>query len=315
MRYVYSVVAPESVRGALRTHYAIDEKDCRLLRAYVNDVYEAGDYIIKIYRAGWRSRDDILFEIDLLRHLAAQGVSVSPPLAKTDGDFLHSLEAAEGTRYFVVFAKAPGHKPKAPFADALYGGVGEALGKLHRAADGFSSPHHRVRFLYPELVESPMAALEPHLAHRPGDWRFLLDAAREAKSALQKYENQLHTGIIHGDMTLDNLHVDEEGRVTFYDFDTCGHGYRAQDLLGAYKVWKVLGDERKWRLELEGYQKHCEASEADIAFLPYLSVMVDIWSLGQNATIWAKTSGLWRIGDYALDAALREMRDWTQKNW
>jgi Ser/Thr protein kinase RdoA (MazF antagonist) len=85
-----SLLSPEALLAEVGHAYAIAPPvDCALLRSYVNDVYTiattAGDYILKVYRARWRSWSEIAYELDVLAHLTARGVAVAPAIARRDG--------------------------------------------------------------------------------------------------------------------------------------------------------------------------------------------------------------------------------------
>lgn len=119
-----SVLSPDALATEICRAYAIgDSAACTLLRAYVNDVYAlntpSAKYIIKVYRANWRTESEILYELDLLFHLHRSGVGVSLPMAKKDGRLLHSVLAPEGQRLVVLYQCAEGDKPRPPFSDEL----------------------------------------------------------------------------------------------------------------------------------------------------------------------------------------------------
>src|SRR5215510_14477754 len=70
---------------------------CRLHHRGLNDTYRVesnqGDsYFLRIYRAGWRSRDEIETEIAILLHLAHGKASVSTPVSRKDGQVLTPLD-------------------------------------------------------------------------------------------------------------------------------------------------------------------------------------------------------------------------------
>lgn len=66
---------------------------CRFHHRGLNDTYkvECGNgeaYFMRIYRAGWRSRDEIDTELAILLHLAERKASVSAPVGRKDGEVL-----------------------------------------------------------------------------------------------------------------------------------------------------------------------------------------------------------------------------------
>jgi Ser/Thr protein kinase RdoA (MazF antagonist) len=124
---------------------------CRLHMAGVNDLYhvETGDgraYFLKVYRAGWRTRDDVLYELSLLRHLHDGQVGVALPVACIGNpDGVLSLPALEGERQAVLLKPPPAVRPDGRFT-RMPGEcfvMGAALARVHLAAQNFASPHAR----------------------------------------------------------------------------------------------------------------------------------------------------------------------------
>src|SRR5262245_14434568 len=77
---------------------------CRFHHRGLNDTYKVeasqGDtYFLRVYRAGWRSRDEIETEIAILLHLAHGKARVSTPISRKDGQVLTPLDCSEGRRW------------------------------------------------------------------------------------------------------------------------------------------------------------------------------------------------------------------------
>ena len=96
--------------------------ECRLLHLGLNDTYlvktRDGQYILRVYREGWRSVSEILYELDVLLFLQRENHAVSVPLSRKDGSLIHPVTAPEGIRYVVLFTYAPGKEPmyEVPFS-------------------------------------------------------------------------------------------------------------------------------------------------------------------------------------------------------
>src|SRR5262249_45624905 len=116
---------------------------CRLHHRGLNDTYKVevsrGDaYFLRIYRAGWRSRDAIDAELAILLHLAQEEARVSTPVRRRDGQLLTPLDCVEGTRWAVVLTCAPGREPGSQgYTEELAGLYGAAVATIHCAADRF----------------------------------------------------------------------------------------------------------------------------------------------------------------------------------
>lgn len=313
-----SVLSPDALEVEIgRTYFIGVITECTLLRAYVNDVYavktQSGRFIIKVYRANWRTESELRYELDLLIHLHQCGVGVSLPIHRKDGGLLHPILAPEGLRYIVLYQFAEGKKPSPPFSDDLYFRLGRELAKLHKASTHFKTQHKRFHLDTEYLLDKPLRAIKPYLRERHEDWEFLEKLSEKVRSQIQLIERKgLSRGVCHGDVSLDNLHIDDQDRITFYDFDAGGPGWCAYDLLGVYMYTKFDHRQSRWDSHIRGYQEVMKLNDSDIEALPYLHVMNTIWSLGCDATIWAQTSGLWRISGERLDNQISSLRKWAE---
>ena len=88
---------------------------CRLLKDGFNTHYliatPTGDYVLRIYREGWRTPDDIAYELAVLTHLEACGVPVCGPIARRDGAYQGILATENGPRAVALFRYAIGQPP------------------------------------------------------------------------------------------------------------------------------------------------------------------------------------------------------------
>ena len=71
---------------------------------------------------------------------------------------------------------------------------------------------------------------------------------------------------MHGDPSLDNIHLTADGRVSFYDLDLAGPGWQVQDLTGALST-PFAG------AFLEAYVGVRPLAAADMDALPWLRIL------------------------------------------
>lgn len=249
--------------------------ECRLLRAYTNDVYavvSAGNpFVLKIYGAGWRTESEIRYEIALLRHLSARGLPVAAPVGSAD------IAATDDLRWTALFGCAPGDKPQPPFTPRLYHAFGRAIARMHALSDDFVTEHRRASLDLPHLIDEPLALAAP-LWGEPEDREFLTELAKRVKAAIAALAAEnLDWGPIHGDATLDNLHVTADGEVVLFDFDSGGPGWRAMDLQG----WAVGNAEYapKWEAFRQGYSEIRPLKAVDLRAAPWLTIASDIYGI------------------------------------
>ena len=96
--------------------YALEpDVSCTLIGRGLNDTYavDAGDrsYVLRLYRARWRTSGDVLFEVDALRHAAARGVPLAGPIARVDGEWVTPVDAPEGSGWRSCSSACRGRSP------------------------------------------------------------------------------------------------------------------------------------------------------------------------------------------------------------
>lgn len=308
----HSLLSADALLAGIDRAYTIEPlKACTLIRSYVNDVYAitaaVNRYVLKVYRAGWRSWSEIAWEIDVLAHLAMRDVAVATAIPRNDGRRIGTVRAPEGVRYVVLFTHAADTKPTPPFTAALYYHFGQATAHMHHALDDFASPHARIPLDLAYLLDRPLAALRPWLAHRPSDWSFLVRLATKISTRIRALAaTGLDWGVCHGDLSLDNVHVAANQQVTFYDFDSGGPGWRASDLYGVFQYQP----RDTWMAFLDGYRAVRSFAPADVAAVPYLVAARGIWDMGHRVRHWTAWSGRWVVTEAYWDGQMAQWRAW-----
>ena len=143
------------------------------------------------------------------------------------------------------------------------------MARFHAAAGTFSSPDPRRPSDLHRRLDEPLAQIRPLLAG--AEENLLLELADAVRNNLTQYSEELSRGICHGDVSLDNVLITDNG-LTLHDFDLSAEGYRAADFTG------VAATEH-WPAFLRGYGEYHPISEADLAAIPYLAVVGGIFNL------------------------------------
>jgi Ser/Thr protein kinase RdoA (MazF antagonist) len=332
----HSLLSSDALGRYVQAAYAIDEvRSCVLLQHNLNDTYlvdaTTGRYVLRVSQTerstglSWRTREDILFELEVLQHLTRKGASVATPLVQRDGTLISAVQAPEGVRYLVLFSHAPGDPLTPPKqTESLARSYGGAVAAIHSATDDFSSTHPRFALDMDVLLAKPVAVVQPYLAHRPADWRFLRElqaAVTERLVSLPAHD--LDYGVCHGDAQGGNAHMTPDGTITFFDFDVCGYGWRAYDI--AVFFWgAALGRVRLgWSAEtvaqlcaayLSGYQKRRPLDLVDEEAIAPCVLLRQFWYLGLEAGNW----DTWGIGEAQreafFDRELRFMHEWAAEH-
>lgn len=254
---------------------------CRLLRSHTNDVFDISasgrHFALKIYGENWRTESEIRYEIALVQHLRTKGLPVATPVSTRDNDSILNIETPMAYRHAVLFNYAPGEKPQPPFSPDLYYRFGRSIARMHQISNGFTSTHQRRPLNLEYLIDEPLTLLVP-LLEESADREFLKTLSGQVKSTITTLAFQgLDWGPIHGDATLDNLHITANGEITLYDFDSGGPGWRAADLQG----WAINNSDHElnWKAFSSGYSSIKPLNPIDLLAAPYLTLAWDLWGI------------------------------------
>lgn len=205
-----------------------------LLNRSENETWRAGDLILRLHRQGYHTRAEIASELEwltALQHLP--GLRAVRPVAGRDG-----LVSEIDGRFIVGFALIAGQELQP--GDELsrwFAPLGEITARLHLQARGWSaSPGFTRKHWNLETILGP----DPHW----GDWRLAPGLEAEGLAVLERATAALSRdlqaygtgpevfGLIHADLRLANLMVDDQGLLAI-DFDDCGFGWWVYDLASA----------------------------------------------------------------------------------
>ena len=293
----HSLLSPQSVRELLDGyHFETEIVSCEFLTRGLNDSYvvttQNEKYIFRVYRHNWRSKSDILFEMDALNWLKEKGLFVSAPVKTTQGNWTIDIQAPEGIRYGGLFTYSPGDRPE--INEENCGILGRSLAELHHKSSSLVSSHERsfeldINHLLAEPVSTLLPLLDKHL--QPDQ----VDTFNGITAKLEKMirERKLEYGFCHGDFHNFNMHLKKQ-QLEVFDFDCCGFGYRAYDI--AVFWWNLKNNYRTvekacWNAFLNGYLSQRNMSEEDISSLPYFISVRRIWLLGtmlKNEDVWGR---------------------------
>lgn len=314
---VHSILDPMALLREVTTHYDIGSPvKCVLLRSWINEVYHVktsrGDFILKVFRHGWRAFDEVAYEVQLMQHLASCGITVQTPIQTHSGKTIQLLSAPEGQRPVVLYPMLLG-KPALPPSDTVYHQVGHAIAQMHQALDSFVPTHPRRALDIHYLAHEPLSWLQPYFNDRQDDWRFLVALVERVQSRLTELEQtrDVSWGAIHGDATLDNLLITKNEQIGIYDFDQSGPGWRAYELQGVfYWAWES-NQPSFWVSLLQGYNAVRSLSKSDIAAMPCFPVLNKLWCMGFEAHVIAQNNGQWIINESYFDERVVALRQWA----
>lgn len=272
----------------LREKYGLTRAvKCKLFRTGMNHLYHVIDgaqrFVLRIYNFNWRTKIEISEELRLLHHLRKNNVRVAYPIADTQGNFIHEINAPEGNRYTVLFSFAAGKKVPDFSAEASRL-IGVTMATMHQAT---------VNFELNRREYNTKTLLEDSRQHTRSFFTNTSDGIRWVESAtdqlIQEYDKvnvgHVRNGAVHLDIWFDNLHFDENGDITIFDFDFCGNGWLCHDI--SYFLLQLFNTnthadlyEKKARSFLDGYQSIVNISEEEERIIPFACVSVWLFYLG-----------------------------------
>ncbi len=290
---IHSIPSGEALMSTVLSNYPIGKPCCcQIYKRGLNDTYlvetESERYILRLYRWGWRTREEIDFELELLAFLHDRNQPIAYPIAREDGSFTTEVAAPEGKRFAAIFSYAPGKAVNEKLDGVQSQHLGAALATIHHTLDSFSTNYSRPHLSSEYLLERSMLAIASLYKHRRSDLEYLQAQIEQIKAQLQALEvpnSPPAYGICVGDVHSGNAHFNEH-QPTLFDFDQCGYGWRAFDIAKFMHVaitWKIDGTVRNFFLE--GYQAIRQLDTAELASVPIFIQVAHIWVMGISASV------------------------------
>ena len=289
----YSTLSAAALGRHVEEQYGLSGMQCRYLLRGVSDTYllegAAEKYILKIYRNAHRSLEEIKGELELLNILHQEGCKVSYPINDRTGNQLQAFEAAEGTRYGMLFSYAPG-KPANKPTDEQIAITGREMARIHNITAAITLNHTRREYNHHTTLLHPLAILEPVFAELPDEYRYLQDTTA---AVIKKIDSMDTSGFSYGycqyDFLPKNFHFDEQNNITFFDFDFAGKGFLVNDLMSYWNHFAlnaVLSRasreecDRAFNVFIDAYRTVRPVSPSEISAIPYLDFGFWVFYLG-----------------------------------
>lgn len=289
---IYSMLSSAALREFVDTNYNLGHvTNCRLLTRGLNDTYRVDTqrhrFILRVYRIPWRKPTDIQYELDVLAYLSQNGLPVSAPVSNKHGELARVIDAPEGPRTVALFTYAEGTTPR--LDEDISFQYGTVVAQIHNLTDAFSSVHRRFHLDLVHLLDTPMEAVRSIMSTCSGEFAYVESWAQTIRDRLPV--DRLNYGFCHGDFHDWNTHI-ADGRLTFFDFDCCGPGFRAYDL--AVFLWNLKTNYKdrvtdNWTAFLSGYTGTRPLPDVDRKAIPLFVAARRIWLAGiylQNEDVW-----------------------------
>ncbi len=321
----HSILSANALASWVQSHYALkDPVRCRFLKGSMSDVYLVNTrdaaYILKIYLHDRHSLGSIKAEVDLLNDLRDHDIPVAAPVANNDTAYVNEMIAPEGIRYAVLFDAIPGEEPQEVNLEHSRA-FGQLAGRIHQCSDASTKVYDRGHLDEKYLVEEPLAQIKPYLEHRRRDWEYLSTMGSELIAELHRLvsKEKPEYGLCHGDLHTGNARFDKAGRLSLFDFDSFGYGWRAIDI-GVYHVsfdWLDLSEEvrhkkaRFWEAFVDGYNLERPLSKNELAAAQLCLPLRHLELMGLTIQYWSPQIGTAWITESYFDRHINWFQEWA----
>lgn len=259
---VYTVLTNEQISAYLTAHYAVGTlafavgitqgvENSNYLVAVTDGKGAEIKCILTLYEKRTNPAD-LPFFMQLMTHVADRGVACPRPIPRLDGMLFSELMGKQCALVSFLHGQS-----RTEIRTIHTASVGDALGKLHRAAEGFTMTRENAlslsgwRMLY-EKVTGQLDIIEPGLdAFVEDELKFLMQHYPAASS--------LPEGVIHADLFPDNVFFEQDAVSGIIDFYFACNDALAYDVAITLNAWCFEPNHEfnatKSRLLLSAYQK------------------------------------------------------------
>jgi Ser/Thr protein kinase RdoA (MazF antagonist) len=269
-----------------------------------------GRWALRVHREDYHTKNGIGCELAWMKALREEaGVPTPIALAGKDGELIQDVSSTgvPRPRHCVLFDWLAGHEPDesgdlvGPFEE-----LGEISARLHKHSKGWARPDNFERLVW---VYDHMLGDKPYW----GRWQDGMGLDPEKIALFERLSTAIarrleaygqgpeRFGVIHADLRLANLLVDETG-TRVIDFDDCGLGWFMYDLGTALSFIEHRPEVPEWVAAwVAGYRKVLDLAQADEDEIPTFillrRLLLVAWIGSHSATELAQEMGV----DYTND--------------
>jgi Ser/Thr protein kinase RdoA (MazF antagonist) len=262
--------------------------DSRRESAAEGDLFEPGQFLLRVHWHGYREPEAIRLELEWLRALReSRGLPVPEPVAAKNGDLLIEVSSpgVPSSRYCSLLRWVKGTRLGKRAVARHYAAQGRLMGELHSCAESWRLPvgaKPRVYDWNGLFREIPALCLpiDDIWSLLPSDrtaaFHAVADRVREAMDEMGTGPPAF--GLIHADLGVDANLLFWQGRPRAIDFDEAGLGYWVYDLAVALEHCR---DEREYNRNrnalLSGYAEVRALPDEQLRHIDLFMAGVDVY--------------------------------------
>jgi len=322
-----STLSSIALKGHLAQVYNLRIETCKLLVRNVSDTYvlegAATKYIFKIYRNHHRNYEEICAEVELLNELSAKGAKVAYPLCALDGSQVQSFNAAEGTRYGVLFSYAMGEVVNDLQPEQLKT-LGREMAAIHNITAILALKNPRRVYNIDTMLFEPIKLVKPAFQSLENEYNYLIETSEKIAQKIDQFDlGQFSYGYCHYDFLPKNFHF-IGNEVTFFDFDFAGKGYLINDIASFFihyflevyygKITQEAAD-KAFAVFVASYREIRPLSDQELASIPYFGFAFWIFYMGFHFENFDDWSNIFFGPKFLKDrtALIKKWVDWYVK--
>ncbi len=253
----------------------------KLLGQSENIVFEVDGKIIRITEKNHRTMSELQAELDFISMLSDNKISVAKTYKSNNGNDIETIDGF----YISVFEKAKGEVKKVEDVfsslDAARN-LGREIGKMHLTINNHNIKNPIKRHMHEDTPYN-----KDGLDFISNNDSFAIQEFKKARNWLLSLPKDKDAyNLIHLDAHAGNFCVDENSKITLFDFDDCAYSFFAYDLaipLNHLKYSKLTDLEKDTARAalLEGYAEEYKLSQRWIDminnFIRYRNIEMYIW--------------------------------------
>ncbi|WP_243522923.1 phosphotransferase [Bacillus pseudomycoides] len=266
------------------------------VKSVTNEMYqciaEQGDYFVRI--TNYKTYEEQLEEVKYTDFLYREGLGVPPIITSVNGKLVEKI-TLDRELFIVLYKAASGiHLPRSQWNSSVLKKLGQQIGRLHRLSKKFESiePIKHINDWYDNEEYS-------FLNYIPKEEGIIREFAHDVLSSIKKLpKSPSNYGLIHGDLWLENILVENDLNLTMIDFQDCEKHFYIFDL--AVPIYSALEysfvgngnivdyENSITQAIVDGYQEENEISEEMIDKLPLFIKLKEIFEYSLMHMYWNK---------------------------
>ncbi|MEK4439086.1 phosphotransferase enzyme family protein [Paenibacillus sp. FSL K6-2862] len=266
--------------------YAVETITNEMYRCQSNK----GNFFLRI--TNYKTFQEQLEEVTWTHFLFTQGVGV-PEVISSNNDLLIEKITIDEEKLAVLFQSASGiHLPRSKWDQTAFRLLGQQMGKMHRVSKGYLMSEKAVHINH--WYESDEYDF---LKYIPAEEKSIQEIAHDVVKRVKELPQGHSTyGLIHGDLWLENILIDNESKLTMIDFQDCEKHFYAYDL--AVPIYSALefsysggGNIRDYEQSItkaliEGYKEENDLSSEVLMQLPLFLKLKELFEYNLMHMYW-----------------------------